>query len=209
MGAPREQLQLTVVRRHVLTYPIVCWLGRKDSNLRIRDPKSRALPLGHAPSHRCSARRHLAPAVQLSTVADDRRTGQESGRAPGEPRLEGREPAELCRPERPAQDGSPPRTAGRPTRGNGIRPVPIQRKHRRPAPGHARVRRTGRAQAIDHHADVRMPRDDWWLSSLCSPLSWPRQPRGRQTVGPRPARSNHAYADAVATPKLGVATTIQ
>src|SRR6476620_5960469 len=25
------------------------WLGRKDSNLRIRDPKSRALPLGHAP----------------------------------------------------------------------------------------------------------------------------------------------------------------
>ena len=26
------------------------WLGREDSNLRIRDPKSRALPLGHAPS---------------------------------------------------------------------------------------------------------------------------------------------------------------
>ena len=26
------------------------WLGRKDSNLRIRGPKSRALPLGHAPS---------------------------------------------------------------------------------------------------------------------------------------------------------------
>src|SRR5262245_54098606 len=25
------------------------WLGREDSNLRIRDPKSRALPLGHAP----------------------------------------------------------------------------------------------------------------------------------------------------------------
>ena len=25
------------------------WLGRKDSNLRIRDSKSRALPLGHAP----------------------------------------------------------------------------------------------------------------------------------------------------------------
>src|SRR5262245_18307216 len=29
--------------------PHGCWLGRKDSNLRIRDPKSRALPLGHAP----------------------------------------------------------------------------------------------------------------------------------------------------------------
>src|SRR5438034_4418452 len=26
------------------------WLGREDSNLRIRDPKSRALPLGHAPA---------------------------------------------------------------------------------------------------------------------------------------------------------------
>src|SRR5688572_19805614 len=26
------------------------WLGRKDSNLRIRDPKTRALPLGHAPA---------------------------------------------------------------------------------------------------------------------------------------------------------------
>src|SRR5262249_7302752 len=26
------------------------WLGREDSNLRIRDLKSRALPLGHAPS---------------------------------------------------------------------------------------------------------------------------------------------------------------
>src|SRR5438874_233954 len=29
---------------------LVGWLGRKDSNLRIRDPKSRALPLGHAPT---------------------------------------------------------------------------------------------------------------------------------------------------------------
>src|SRR5262245_12330991 len=29
---------------------LIVWLGRKDSNLRIRDPKSRALPLGHAPS---------------------------------------------------------------------------------------------------------------------------------------------------------------
>ena len=30
--------------------PSRSWLGRKDSNLRIRDPKSRALPLGHAPT---------------------------------------------------------------------------------------------------------------------------------------------------------------
>jgi hypothetical protein len=33
------------------------WLGRKDSNLRIRDPKSRALPLGHAPLRATSSER--------------------------------------------------------------------------------------------------------------------------------------------------------
>ncbi len=33
-----------------ISYSLVNWLGRKDSNLRIREPKSRALPLGHAPS---------------------------------------------------------------------------------------------------------------------------------------------------------------
>ena len=41
--------------------PHTQWLGRKDSNLRIRDPKSRALPLGHAPSsHRPSRHRNHA-----------------------------------------------------------------------------------------------------------------------------------------------------
>src|SRR5262245_22879779 len=56
------------------------WLGRKDSNLRIRDPKSRALPLGHAPSypwlagplpHSRSALRHTArarPCAGTSTL---------------------------------------------------------------------------------------------------------------------------------------------
>jgi hypothetical protein len=29
--------------------PVSVWLGRKDSNLRMADPKSAALPLGHAP----------------------------------------------------------------------------------------------------------------------------------------------------------------
>src|ERR1044072_1392261 len=29
--------------------PRLKWLGREDSNLRMREPKSRALPLGHAP----------------------------------------------------------------------------------------------------------------------------------------------------------------
>src|SRR5205814_1530013 len=54
VGAPRKYLEVTKSRRH---QPFTAqwslhgssWLGRKDSNLRIRDPKSRALPLGHAP----------------------------------------------------------------------------------------------------------------------------------------------------------------
>ena len=58
MGAARKDLQLAESGRHErITHggsvPLRVsrkWLGRKDSNLRIRDPKSRALPLGHAPS---------------------------------------------------------------------------------------------------------------------------------------------------------------
>src|SRR6476620_5937379 len=42
MRTSSEELELPVTH--------VSWLGRKDSNLRIRDPKSRALPLGHAPA---------------------------------------------------------------------------------------------------------------------------------------------------------------
>src|SRR5678815_1000986 len=47
---------------------LTMWLGREDSNLRIRDPKSRALPLGHAPSScldpdRCPAQRPHRPAL--------------------------------------------------------------------------------------------------------------------------------------------------
>ena len=45
---------------------VSCWLGRKDSNLRIRDPKSRALPLGHAPPH--CGEPHARPAQTLSVV---------------------------------------------------------------------------------------------------------------------------------------------
>src|SRR5262245_64648954 len=33
----------------VTSGPGARWLGREDSNLRMREPKSRALPLGHAP----------------------------------------------------------------------------------------------------------------------------------------------------------------
>src|SRR5206468_1587743 len=53
MGAARKHLQFAKPDRHEgithLTWQPHEWLGRKDSNLRIRDPKSRALPLGHAP----------------------------------------------------------------------------------------------------------------------------------------------------------------
>src|SRR5688500_5838555 len=41
------------------------WLGREDSNLRIREPKSRALPLGHAPP-----RRPTAQVVQTLSVVE-------------------------------------------------------------------------------------------------------------------------------------------
>ncbi len=56
MRGPGEDLQLTVTHndrriknRSRPAGANAVWLGRKDSNLRIRDPKSRALPLGHAP----------------------------------------------------------------------------------------------------------------------------------------------------------------
>src|SRR4030095_6773772 len=58
MRAAGEDLHVTDSHRQQ-AFPTECsskiyqgqfWLGREDSNLRIRDPKSRALPLGHAPS---------------------------------------------------------------------------------------------------------------------------------------------------------------
>src|SRR5215217_9208632 len=55
MSAAGEDFQLTESGRHervihASQLSTTMWLGRKDSNLRIRDPKSRALPLGHAPT---------------------------------------------------------------------------------------------------------------------------------------------------------------
>src|SRR6187549_2268323 len=56
------------------------WLGRKDSNLRMREPKSRALPLGHAPPCETPLRAHLQAAVVraggCSAVPFDRRITQ-------------------------------------------------------------------------------------------------------------------------------------
>ena len=54
MRAARKHFQFAEAGRHErITHVERClpasWLGRKDSNLRIRDPKTRALPLGDAP----------------------------------------------------------------------------------------------------------------------------------------------------------------
>src|SRR5262245_22890339 len=60
------------------------WLGRKDSNLRIRDPKSRALPLGHAPPHRFLYGSGRLGAVQTLSVDETscREQGNTAGQAP-------------------------------------------------------------------------------------------------------------------------------
>src|SRR6187549_372835 len=50
VASPACQLKLT----HVYAGVSEGWLGREDSNLRIRDPKTRALPLGDAPIRHCS-----------------------------------------------------------------------------------------------------------------------------------------------------------
>ena len=57
MGAAREQFQLAAT--HTVVSQTQDWLGREDSNLRIRDPKSRALPLGHAPAAASSCGHHV------------------------------------------------------------------------------------------------------------------------------------------------------
>src|SRR5262245_33031001 len=58
------------------------WLGRKDSNLRIRDPKSRALPLGHAPPHKFLYGSERLGAVQ--TLSVDETSSREQGSTPDE-----------------------------------------------------------------------------------------------------------------------------
>ena len=56
------------------------WLGRKDSNLRIRGPKPRALPLGHAPTRL----RHAAP-LRRFAVALGPSPERPPGRRPAAP----------------------------------------------------------------------------------------------------------------------------
>ena len=82
------------------------WLGRKDSNLRIPDPKSGALPLGHAPSAPRGIRgyargRAQSPVAGLSAIGDiSRCSGPSQGRPPASaPDREPRAPGELLRPD--------------------------------------------------------------------------------------------------------------
>src|SRR5262249_54350116 len=65
------------------TPPAHGWLGRKDSNLRIRDPKSRALPLGHAPPREFLHGVDRLGAVQTLSVDEPSGEGQAVHRPPG------------------------------------------------------------------------------------------------------------------------------
>ena len=66
------------------------WLGRKDSNLRIRDPKSRALPLGHAPGQtqksitavagRCGSTPHAERACGVTMTCQSGRCSRRAAR---------------------------------------------------------------------------------------------------------------------------------
>src|SRR5215213_1428361 len=51
-------------------------LGREDSNLRIREPKSRALPLGHAPSRLATRRSAPEPCYRCRSAALGRSTAR-------------------------------------------------------------------------------------------------------------------------------------
>ena len=160
MRAAREQLQLAETDRHspihasVVSRPWtplaararrppvsarVIWLGRKDSNHRIRDPKSRALPLGHAPPARCLQRRSLDsvwpigrapnPAAQTVSLYEGRGlTATCAQRAPhARPRRDARRP--------PAAEGASGATApARP----GSAPLDARRSPRVAARGTAR-----------------------------------------------------------------------
>src|SRR5262245_13734545 len=66
--------------------PAQAWLGRKDSNLRIRDPKSRALPLGHAPPHEFLYGSERLGAVQ--TLSVDETSSHEQGKMAFKHRVE-------------------------------------------------------------------------------------------------------------------------
>ena len=130
------------------------WLGRKDSNLRIRDPKSRALPLGHAPRGRtlherlgialpglwradvdATLRRVPRPVRKRVSLHRTRLCGNRRARRSCSARLDG-----------PRQASTGARPAQRLERPGGGRSAPKQAENRRPAARHRRRDRAGLAQ---------------------------------------------------------------
>src|SRR5262245_21760740 len=102
---------------------LMMWLGREDSNLRIRDPKSRALPLGHAPSNLTPGGPWPDASPFGGRLHSDRRATQ--------------------RPDRPALP-RPPRDPGADL--PRLLPRPRDSEHRRAAARHDRAQRPGRHQ---------------------------------------------------------------
>ena len=174
------------------------WLGRKDSNLRIRDPKSRALPLGHAPEN-VGLRGEPPLARRRSTVANSRFYHGARGR------FDARRPAATVSrsPRRSSQSTSGPASARhrRPRAGNTPKtaePLPVIAAATAPAASNARTM----------CADGRMPVARRAPEGCCGPATAPTASPGRAAGAPRAGRSadassNQRYASAVAMLKSG------
>src|ERR1043165_6099693 len=88
--------------------PPASWLGREDSNLRIRDPKTRALPLGDAPMLLVvAAPRGPPPRARLPRPAQTHSVVDTCG--PGKALLRGRDER---MPQESARDGAGGLTSG-------------------------------------------------------------------------------------------------
>src|SRR6266487_1831356 len=90
------------------------WLGREDSNLQYRDPKSRALPLGHAPPTERDFR-HGPPARKRPPGESP---GASGVMATGLEEPTGEKPAEITDAGSPSQTGTS--CAGRRWPGGGV-----------------------------------------------------------------------------------------
>ena len=154
------------------TRPARAWLGREDSNLRIRDPKSRALPLGHAPGCPC------------------RSTGRTSGPAPGR----ARGPDRQDRPGDGASYPEPPRTR-RLSRSR----ISERRSMRRGDPDHGRAaarhqRRSAPPASRKRSLDLPRVRARARAAARSSPFVTPRPRRRRPPRRSAAARASHPRA---------------
>ena len=220
--AAREDFQVAESRRHrhasLVHRPgaLDDWLGRKDSNLRIRDPKSRALPLGHAPapwrrpphpartgrpaSAADPVERALHRVAETPVHTSDSAAGKRRGGL-----------ADDRRPRRAGQPGLRPRAAGRMAaaaagRGPKRRRRPPIRCPTWPQPAPAPASRAGdaadRRVAPDHRrlevvAQSRRPRAS--PAAAGRRRRGPRRPAGPRRTSRRPRRST--------TPNGGLTST--